>query len=540
VAATWPLARDAASRLAGDRLDPLQTLWGFWFIRRSWEHGVWPTRTDMLWWPDGVPLWFQTWDIPSAVVVLPLWGLLSDVSIYNVVLFATFPLSGYAMFALGRELQFDRLSAFVCGAYYTFSSYHFAAATSNLHIASMQWSPLFLCFLLRASRTRRSGDALIAGVMAGLATLASLYHAVFCALAAPFALMAARQRGDRWSLERLVYLVALALASYAIVAGWLVVGLIQTYQAGVFAGEHDPMNYSADLLSFVVPNAISVWSGMSEHWRSWSGTPWSTAPYVGAAALAVAIYACAVVPGSRVWLAMAGMGALLALGPYVQIGGQMFPSWPLPYAWLERAIPGLAFGGIVSRFAWLTLAGVAIAIGAALTDLRVRWRASRPAWIGAIGIIFLLEAWPRPMPMSHYPRPTFPDNWLQGRPGAVLDMSADPIVRSRALWHQMFHERPIFGGYITRWPRVAEQRLRSHPAVAALHPLGEAHLPGAPAPSAMLTALRQDDISYVIVARDSRDRADGMGLSLVGQDGDLLFYEVPGASQGISGAFSTP
>src|SRR5690349_21890798 len=97
---TWPLARDFGSRLGGDLTDPWQTYWGFWWWHESARLGTSPMYTPLLWWPEGVRLWFQTWDIPSAIAAWFLWGRLSGVVVYNLLLFATFPLAGFACYAL--------------------------------------------------------------------------------------------------------------------------------------------------------------------------------------------------------------------------------------------------------------------------------------------------------------------------------------------------------------------------------------------------------------------------------------------------------
>src|SRR4051812_6170765 len=89
--ATWPLLARFGREIGGDRGDAWQTLWGFWW----WRHGVLgggvpggsATFCPLLRAPSGAPMAFQTWDLPAALLTLPLWGRVPEVSVYNTALF---------------------------------------------------------------------------------------------------------------------------------------------------------------------------------------------------------------------------------------------------------------------------------------------------------------------------------------------------------------------------------------------------------------------------------------------------------------------
>src|SRR5687767_837242 len=80
IAATWPLLLNLRTGLAGDLTDPWQTLWGFWWLRHYREFGPSPSFATLLWWPHGAPLWFQTWDIPSAAAQLVTARWMSEIT----------------------------------------------------------------------------------------------------------------------------------------------------------------------------------------------------------------------------------------------------------------------------------------------------------------------------------------------------------------------------------------------------------------------------------------------------------------------------
>ena len=100
---TWPLARVFTTRICGDWGDPFQTLWGMRWIRDALTSFRNPFFTDAVFYPKGVTLVFQTFDLPSAVAMVPLWGWLPEVAIYNTAVLIAVTLTAYGMFRLVRE-----------------------------------------------------------------------------------------------------------------------------------------------------------------------------------------------------------------------------------------------------------------------------------------------------------------------------------------------------------------------------------------------------------------------------------------------------
>jgi hypothetical protein len=482
VLATWPLSRNLLSQVAGDGTDPWQTLWGFWWWRHSWEFGDHPMRTSLLWWPHGASLWFQTFDIPSALLVLPLWHWMPEAGIYNVPVLLSFPASGLTFYWLCRELHGDKLAAALAGCIYTFSTYHYAHANACLHIASMQWTPLYLLGLHRLVNRPTASAALLTGI--------------------GFAL-----------------------------AGWLLWGMWTSYSSGALIGSHPPAQFSADLESFLLPNAVSRWALHTPFWKDWLGSRWAgatglwaNAAYIGYVPLVLACLAWWH-GQARAWLVVAGVGFVVAIGPQLQIGGTAYGG-RMPYAWLSELVPPLTFSGIPSRFAWLTGCGVAVAACATLAGL-CRAGAKGKAAAAGLTLIALIECWPRPMLMSAYPRPQFLSVMADDRTTwAVLDAT----WWSRALWHQTLHRHPIAGGYLTRPPEQAWRELERDPTLSPF--VGHLFKRSASlAPSdehAIAQRLRDLNFRYLIVddARSAIPRLPGVTQVFRG-DGLVIFEILP-------------
>jgi hypothetical protein len=75
---------------------------------------------------------------------------------------ASFVASGWTFSLLCRELWGGRLGPFLAGCLYTFSTWHFAHAQMQLHLASMQWTPLFLLGVVRTINRGRPRDISLA------------------------------------------------------------------------------------------------------------------------------------------------------------------------------------------------------------------------------------------------------------------------------------------------------------------------------------------------------------------------------------------
>ena len=461
IVATWPLVLVGHARLAGDYGDAWQTLWGFWWIHESVVvlHRS-PMFTDALAWPQGIPLWFQSWDLPAAIAVLPLWGVLPELSLYNLALLASYPLAGLTFYLLCRELWNEKVPAFLAGCLYTFSIYHFGHATALLHVSSIQWSPLYFLGLVRCRRAGWNGP-LLAGVGLALAAAASIYHLLFCFVGTLVLLACWTVSDRRVMLSRDVLLRLAALCGiFLVLDGWLYVGMLRAYLAEPYLGSHDAALFSADLQSFFFPNAVSAHAGAGGAWSAWTGNDAENTAYIGYVALALAIVGAVRARAARPFLVVAITGFVLALGPMLHVAGLVWREPTLPYGLLAGAFPILEFGGVPTRFSWLTTFGIAVAAGAGLAQLWNNGRAWRVAAVG-LTVLALAESWPRRQVTSAWgtPRPFFRRMADDPAPFAVLDAS-NP---QRALWNQTLHHHPMVGGYVTRPPARFGRALTGDP-----------------------------------------------------------------------------
>src|SRR5687767_993700 len=132
--------------------DAWQHIWNLWWVRESVVGGLSnPYFTDLLYYPDGVPLYFHTLVLTAGLISIPfqLAGL-GLISTYNIVLLLTFVLAGYGTFLLCHYVTGSKWGSFVGGCVFAFSPYHFAHLYGHMNLASLQWIPFYVLLLLRA------------------------------------------------------------------------------------------------------------------------------------------------------------------------------------------------------------------------------------------------------------------------------------------------------------------------------------------------------------------------------------------------------
>jgi len=531
LAYAWQVVAGFSSRLAGHGGDGYQNLWNLWWVGRSLVALEDPFFTPLLHHPTGAPLWLHTLSPLQGALALPIDALLGQPAAYNTLFLLWFAASGLTLFLLLRQLGAAWLPAFLGGAVFTFSHYHFAHAQGHLNLVAMQWVPLFVLALVRCWRHRRLRDGLLLGAALSLATWTDLYYALHCALlgllAAAWALATRRREALRADLARCL---AAGAGLFLLAGGWLVAGVLWSWATAGYVQAHDPFFWSADLQGFFVPGWISAWSGLGAGLsRAWTGNPAENCWYLGWSVLGLGALAFALRPRGRrpwAWAGLALLGCLLALGPALHWGGRVI-DLPMPFEALELLVPLVRLSGAPGRWHFLALLATAVLAGLGAAALRDRLAGRRllglPAGELAVGLalgLALLELLPRPVAATPLAPPVFLELVRAAPAGEAL---VDLTDCNRALYHQSLHEHPLVGGCLARNTLAAERFVREHPLLRALR--GERALP--PAEARRLAAGL--GLRFVVAPRGPQPHArlSALGLTPRAEDGPLALWEVP-------------
>jgi hypothetical protein len=154
----WPWIAHLSTALIGPPEDNMQDFWNSWHAAtaRGWHDFAF---TRQIRWPQGTSLAYHSfaWPQVAAVALLAkLFGtdFVTILTLQNITLLASFPLSAMTMFALARHLLGDvegrDLGATVAGFVFAFNPWHVAQVMHHAHVATIEFIPLFVLFYLKA------------------------------------------------------------------------------------------------------------------------------------------------------------------------------------------------------------------------------------------------------------------------------------------------------------------------------------------------------------------------------------------------------
>ncbi len=461
--ATYPLVLHFTTHIPSDGGDGLMNYWGFWWLREALGSFHNPFSTPMVYAPYGAPLYLHTLNPLNGLISLPAQPL-GLTPAYNVVILVSLILDGYFAYLLITHITGQRVAGFVGGTAYAFSAYHLMHLLGHTNLLSSQWLPAYLLCLLRTLETtgRRRTGYLVLAVAAMLAlTLTDWLYVVFAILLTVLVLL--------WFVVSRRSITPLLLGAIVGLA-WatLTAPLLLATAAEVRSGITDLpsygtiRNYSADLLSFILPS--------TRHWLVGSLTSkvarYSAAPFVegdvflGFIPLILTPIAIWYWRKKAVlWLLIATFFTVLALGPVLHIDGRWqfgATNWemPLPYR-LLMDLPGLSVVRTPVRMALGGTLGLAVLTGLGVVALQRRWTRlahGSGQLILAAGLVTLLlaEQLTIPFPLES----TAVSNFYQqlatsAESGAIIELPIS-YKRARSDLYQTVHGRPIVGGYIAR------------------------------------------------------------------------------------------
>ncbi len=570
---SWPLAlhiTDGAVLARGSDFYP--HIWNLWWVRFALlDLHQNPYHTTYLNYPTGMPLVFHVLDPLDGLVSIPLQGAVGLLAAFNLLRLAQVMFAATACYALLRTLRLPPLASGVGGALFAFCPLMGTAMDlGQLVEISTGWIPLYILLLVRGLGNRQQGIqagrlwwAVAAGLALAASALSTWYFFISLVLftvlyvlwqglsASPGRSILAGMR-DPTARAALTGLVALAVLSPLIAA------LFRERASGV---EMDtPLRTvvlnSADLLAFFLP--------MPAHYTNPAINPHGNNPALGWTALALAIVGL-VAGGNRnqsrdtppgmtrralgFWAVVAGVFALLALGPHLLVAGHD-TGIPMPYQLLSD-LPFLGVARVPLRFALMVSLALAVlaAQGLAVLAARARVRAYHPlAQAGLLAVLALLAGIelfnvPRTLiaPQAH---PFFEGIAAHGSEGAhdaVLELPYGQRT-APAMFDQTVHQRPIPGGYTARhypYPWISSTPGVTQLVQADADALTQQDIIWPPPGQTALQALDYFGVRYVAVYNTADEQqahrleavVDALfrahGITPVYEDPAVAIYEVP-------------
>ncbi len=551
--ATWPLARHFTTHVPGDGIDDPALAWNLWWIKaRLIEQLNFDIfHVDWMFHPININLGFYTLTPLNGLLSTPLQLAFSLIVANNLVLLSSFVLGGYGTFLLVRDLFQAQMSSEIedwrleitpddpisnlqspisaylpatfAGLIYAFaSSKLFYVALGQANIASSQWIPFCVLYLLRMGRSPnlRAGfrNALLAGLFLTFQAWAELTYAsfllIFIGLYFLWLLLIPMRRTRKhsslithhsslpaasshatWEQENSALFSSFALLALTFLLGiapflWAMIPDLR--QEGNFfaSGGGFADIFSADLMGYLLPTRLHPLFGQ---WAAALPFPNDKGQqiYIGYLALVLAIVGTVALlrqPRTRqqgwFWLLMTLFFWLLTLGPHVRWAGHDLPI-PGPFALISQ-LPFFSGNRYPSRYSVMLLLGVAVLAGMGVRSAErgmrnVKFRSVLQAVFSVSLIaIFLFEHASFPLPLNDARIPAIyqtlaaqksdftvlelPTGWRNG--ARVLGKSDKVIMMQQ--WYQTVYNKRRLGGNTSRNPAYKFQYFTEAPLIGDL------------------------------------------------------------------------
>ena len=531
VCATWPLATElfSARRVADDTLDDLVLVWNCWWAHEALvvEHRM-PWFCDRIFVPQGASMVASPFMLPLTLFSLPLQAVAGTLegSLWAVKgsAFLSFVVAVLGAHGLMRWFGARPGAAFLAATWFAFVPFRLVHLT-RVHYLAGALTPLFLLCFLEAVRSGR-WNWRVAGMLC-LALAGSLDASSLPEIALFGGVLWCVMPGAPALVPRVTRAGSVVLGGTLLLAPLLVPFLMEVRDnPGVDVVErlrfHDqPLRN--DLFNSPDLNNLGFYLSPSLHEQlpedgelsmGAAGTravlhafrppgPLPELEALAAGLAATAVLLCFVLGLGRprrslAFALLAGLGLVLALGPYRQWGDEVVR---MPYYWLSRAVPGMSAARYAASFLRVFFLGVAV-VGA--LGLGRGGAGLRGACVAVL--ILVAAAWcSRPfvfreleLEPCHALMRDDPD------PGVVLELPhRGETSRKRMALGQIVHGRATCNGPLSRVSDETWAFHRDLPLVRRLE-----HPPARPRPEVLavevpenLAILREHDIRFLVLRR---------------------------------------
>ncbi len=491
-----------STAIIGPAEDNMRSLWNLWYgfiALTDADHAL--TFTRLIFYPDGASLYYNDYSFYNLFLSIPLQLLFNLPAVYNFLVLHSFILAGLGAFLLARYLTDSFLPSFIAGLLFAFCPTHIAQAAHHLNIASIQFLPFMILYVIRAMRKERRRDSML---------LAALFYLLLTACSWTWGIVGGMfivgayiwtSIRNRRLLQRNALLTSAVtiLPTLIIFSPWLIPMIAQAIEGtSPVATGHNI--YVADLLAFAVPPSFTI-LGQLDWWTSvreqFTGNAWESIAWLGLVNILLAVAAlrshhAAVRPiliGSLVFM-------LFAMGTRLHVYGAVLPI-PLPFALLEP-IPILNQLRSPARLMVPVYLGLSL-----LSAIGLRYLLSRPVrhvrYFAMVLIVMAVVEYGGVITDRTAVR--LPDAYavIAGNPGAtaVVDIPSSWEGNSRYMMYQTMHGLPIVQGLL---PRRSDDALIDE--LAFLNP------------GLLRFQLERNRVSHIVVHRQIRPEAAAPTIEL--------------------------
>ena len=468
---TLPVILDFANEAAGLACDDsCYVMWRFWWTDFSFENDLDPQYSNYIFYPDGINIGIGGSLLPIAIGFL-LVQFLDHVTAWNIIWFLGLVFGGYGCYLLANNFSKNYLSSIIAGIIFTFTTYHMSHSLAHPGLSMIVWLPIFVLFLFKLLEKQSKYYSIVGGIIFFLVSLTHPYNSLFITIFSIifFAVYIFRQKkvSNKTFITNFSILFTIGLISSSVL--FLSTPAISDELPSRPLSEH--INYSANLENLILPvyhhttQIISDYGMITSFYSFFDKQPFSQTienlTFLGYSVIFLS--ALAVIRYRRnhtwFWLLICGIFVLMSLGPELKIFNES-TGIELPDKVFYDNIPG--WDQLRSPARFIVMANLALAVLASyavygLIKNKFSSFKQQIMLTSIIGFVILFEF--SMIPYLSYTEP-IPDIYEEikndeskfavlpvpiGGTGEYALMS-DPAM----LYHQLHHERPIYGGYEAR------------------------------------------------------------------------------------------
>ena len=468
---TLPVILDFANEAAGLACDDsCYVMWRFWWTDFSFENDLDPQYSNYIFYPDGINIGIGGSLLPIAIGFL-LVQFLDHVTAWNIIWFLGLVFGGYGCYLLANNFSKNYLSSIIAGIIFTFTTYHMSHSLAHPGLSMIVWLPIFVLFLFKLLEKQSKYYSIVGGIIFFLVSLTHPYNSLFITIFSIifFAVYIFRQKkvSNKTFITNFSILFTIGLISSSVL--FLSTPAISDELPSRPLSEH--INYSANLENLILPvhqhttQIISDYGMITSFYSFFDKQPFSQSienlTFLGYSVIFLS--ALAVIRYRRnhtwFWLLICGIFVLMSLGPELKIFNES-TGIELPDKVFYDNIPG--WDQLRSPARFIVMANLALAVLASyavygLIKNKFSSFKQQIMLTTIIGFVILFEF--SMIPYLSYTEP-IPDIYEEikndeskfavlpvpiGGTGDYALMS-DPAM----LYHQLHHEKPIYGGYETR------------------------------------------------------------------------------------------
>ena len=482
---TFPVILDFATEAAGleNCYDSCHMIWRFWWTDFSFQNNLDFQHPNYIFYPDGTDIGGNLAYFTTFIGFL-LVQFSDYVVAWNIIWFLGLVFGGYGCYLLANNFNKNYLSSIIAGIIFTFTTYHMSHSMEHIGLSMIVWIPIFVLFLFKLLEKQSKYYAIVGGIIFFLVSLTHLYYSVFIAMFSIvfFTVYIFRQK----KISNKIFVTNFSML--------LTIGLIST--SILFLSNPTPNDESSDmplelhikfstsLENLVIPTFYQTTQTLSDNGiitsfysffdktatldRHAEGDIFLGYSVIFLSALAVIRYRQ---NHAWFWLLICGIFVVMSFGPELKIFNQS-TGIEMPNKVFYDAIPEWDEIRAPARF--IVMANLALSILASYAVyglIKNKFSSFKQQIMLAsiIGFVILFEFSAIPYSSSTQSIPDIYDEIKNDEskftvlPAPIggtgpLELMSHPII----LYHQIYHEKPIYGGYESRPSLEAMQSTQTY------------------------------------------------------------------------------